>query len=130
MQKMTTLISRLKGFGSDLNSYGFSLKKAERYLKRAKWVLPSHGVPIRDGDKLAEDLLEVIKWREERIIEKLSVKESSLLALQDIFSPNNDPVVFVRRLGVILSHIEKLEKEERILRLEKDNGDILFKLKK
>jgi len=130
MQKMTTLISGLKGFGSDLNSYGRSLKKAERYLKRAKWVLPSHGVPIKESDQLAAALLDVIQWREERIVEKLSIKESNLLALQEIFSPNKDPVVFVRRLGVILSHLEKLEKQGRILRLEKENGEIHFKLKK
>ncbi|MFH1624029.1 MAG: MBL fold metallo-hydrolase [Pseudomonadota bacterium] len=130
MQKPTTLISGLGGFGSDLNAYESSLKKSKKYLKRARWVLPSHGAPIRDGSGLAEDLLGMIKRREERIVEKLSAKASSLAALEEMFSPNNDPVVFVRRLGVILSHIEKLEKEERVLRWKKDNGDILFELKK
>jgi len=130
MEKMTTLIGGLSGFGSDLETYALSLKKAEGYLKRAKWILPSHGFPMKDADHLAEDLLRVIARREERIVKRLSAGESGLVDLQEIFSPSDDPVVFVRRLGVILSHMEKLEREERVLRSEKENGEILFRLKR
>jgi len=129
MQKMTTLIGGLGGLGSDLSAYESSLKKLGKYLKKARWVLPSHGPPIGSPSSLAKDLLEMIKKREDRIIQELSAKECSLVDLQKIFGVSKDPVVFVRRLGVVLTHIEKLEKEERIAQLKKDNGEIVFVLK-
>jgi glyoxylase-like metal-dependent hydrolase (beta-lactamase superfamily II) len=129
MQKMTTLIGGLGGLGSDLNSYGSSLKKLEKYLEKARWVLPSHGAPIGSPSSLAKNFLEMIKKREDRIIQELSAKECSLVDLQRVFGASKDPVVFVRRLGVVLSHMEKLEREERIVQLKKDNGEIVFMLK-
>jgi len=130
MQKMTTLTGGLNGFGSDLDEYEFSLKKLGHYLEKAKYVFPSHGAPIEDGSKLIEDISRTIKWREDRIIRKLSEKKCSLLDLEAIFSPNNDPIVFARRLGVLLSHLEKLEKHERAFQLKQDDGKIVFMLKK
>jgi glyoxylase-like metal-dependent hydrolase (beta-lactamase superfamily II) len=85
--------------GSDLSAYESSLKKLEKYLKKARWVLPSHGAPIGSPSSLAEDLLEMIQKREDRIIQELSAKECSLVDLQKIFGVSKDPVVFLRRLG-------------------------------
>ena len=129
MQKMTTLIGGLEGLGSDLNSYQSSLKKLKRYLGKTRWVFPSHGAPIGSPSGLAEHLLAIIKKREDRIVQELTERECSLVDLQKIFGASQDPVVFVRRLGVVLSHIEKLEKEGKIVRLKKDNGEIVFMLK-
>jgi glyoxylase-like metal-dependent hydrolase (beta-lactamase superfamily II) len=130
MQKMTSLTGGLNGFGSSLDDYQLSLKKLEHYVKKARYVLPSHGAPIKDGSKLIEDILGIIKWREDKIIEKLFADKCSLLDLEAVFSSNNDPLIFVRHLGVLLSHLERLVKHEKIVQLEQDNGEILFMLKK
>lgn len=128
MEKSTTLTGGLKGFGSDLNSYESSLRKIEKYLVKARYIFPSHGSPIEHGSELAKDILGIVKRREGKILRELSTKKCSLVDLAALFPLNYNPVVFVRQLGVILTHIEKLEKEDKILRL-RDSREILFAIK-
>lgn len=128
LEKSTTLTGGLNGFGSDLNSYKSSLEKIEKYLAKARYIFPSHGSPIEYGTKLARDFLRIIKWKESRILRKLSIKRCSLIELAELFSLSRNPVVFVRQLGTLLTYVEKLEKEGKILRLQ-DSGEILFTLK-
>lgn len=129
MEKSTTLIGDMQGFGSNLVSYESSLKKIDQYVKRAGYIFPSHGIPITNNSQLPGDLLGIIKWREERIIKELSSRKCRLVDLAGLFSSHRDPVVIARQLGVVLTHIEKLEDEKRILRTKRDNGEILFSLK-
>ncbi|EFK08289.1 metallo-beta-lactamase domain protein [delta proteobacterium NaphS2] len=129
MEKMTTLTGGLNGFGSDLNEYESSLKKLGKYVEKSGYVFPSHGLPMTDGLRSIGDIAKGIRWREDKILERLSLDKCRLLDLEDTFSPNDDPVVFVRRVGVLLTHLERLEKRGSVLRCQEDNGEIFFMLK-
>ena len=130
MEKSATFIGGLDGLGSDLNSYNSSLNKIGKYLKKASWIFPSHGIPIgNNAANLAGDLSKIIKRRENKILSLLSTRKCSLMDLISLFSVNNNTVVFARQLGVLLTHVEKLEKEDRIFRVIRSNGETVFSLK-
>ncbi|MFH1351429.1 MAG: MBL fold metallo-hydrolase [Pseudomonadota bacterium] len=110
-----TLAGGIKGFGSDLVSYESSLKRIKPYLKKAKSVFPSHGPFITSCSNLADGPLRTIKLREDRILERLSTDRQSLIELVAALSrKNQNPLIFIRHLGVVLTHLEKLEMESKI----------------
>ena len=128
MKKSTTLTSRLNGLGSDLEAYECSLKKIKKYLLRARFVFPSHGPSITSCSNLADDLSRIIKWRENRILQELSTKKRSLINLMTtLFPSNGSPVVYLRRVGVVLTHLEKLGREAKVI-CSQDGGKILYAL--
>jgi glyoxylase-like metal-dependent hydrolase (beta-lactamase superfamily II) len=128
MRKSTTLIGGLKGLGSDLKAYESSLKKIKKYLLKAKFVFPSHGPSITSCSNLADNLSKIIKKRENRILKKLSMKKHTLIDLTNsLFSSNCSSVVLVRQLGVVLTHLEKLEREGKVI-CSKDGNKIFYEL--
>jgi len=129
MEKSTTLTGGLKGFGSDLISYESSLKKIKEYLSKGEFIFSSHGSPIEDGTKLVEYLSGVVKWREKKILDELSKGICSVVDLTRLFASVDNKLAFARQVCVTLTHLEKLEKEDNVLRLE-DGREILFALKK
>lgn len=127
LRKSTTLTGGLRGFGSDLKAYESSLQKIRKYLAKAKCVFPSHGPSIMSCSNLADDLLRIIKWREDRILQGLSKKNQRTDLMNILLSSNQGPLALVRQLGVTLTHLEKLEKQGRVLR-SRDGERILYQL--
>lgn len=128
LNKNTTFTGGMKGFGSDLNSYESSLKKIKKYLKKLKFVFPSHGPFITFSSNLADGPLRTIKWRENEILQRLSVDKQSLMGLVTALSPNNqNPRMLVRRLGIVLTHLEKLEMESRVICIQ-DENNVFYRL--
>ena len=128
LKRSTTLTGGLNGLGSDLKVYESSLKKIKKYLLKAKFVFPSHGPSITSCSNLADDLSRIIEWRENRILQKLSTKKHTLIDLiTTLFSSNCSPVVLVRQLGVVLTHLEMLEREAKVI-CSQDGGNILYAL--
>ena len=119
LKKSTTLSGGMNGFGSDLQSYEASLKKIKRYLRKAKCVFPSHGPFITSCSNLADKPLEIAKWRENRILQMLSIKKQSLMDMMTILYPSNKAdITLARRLGIVLTHLEKLERDSEIIRFQ------------
>ena len=128
MEKSTTFTGGMSGFGSDLFSYESSLKKIEKYLIKCRWIFSSHGPPIGFGPQLLENSRRTLKWREEKILQELSKKRCRLTDLIHLFAKSSNPVIFVRQLGIILTHLEKLEREDRIMRRQ-EGRKIFFTVK-
>lgn len=119
LKKNTTLTGGMNGFGSDLQSYESSLRKIKPYLNKAKYVFPSHGPFITSCSNLADNSLEIVKWRENRILQKLSIKKQNLMDLVTTLYPvAKADLTLVRRLGIVLTHLEKLERNSKIIRFQ------------
>lgn len=127
LEKSSTLTGSMKGLGSDLIAYKSSLEKVSQYVARAKYVFPSHGTIIRSGKKLADNLLNIIRWRENIILEQLNKKRCSLVYLTSLFVSFDNSIGFVRQVGVTLTHLEKLQREGKVISSQED-GMILYGL--
>lgn len=128
LERSTTFTGGLDGIGSDLSAYESSLKKIDVYLKRAQRIFPSHGPPIGHGAELAKKLFKINKLKENRILMALSEKRRSLVELANFLSPELNMVGFIRQIGVVLTHLEKLEKEGKIHCFQ-DGPQVFFALK-
>lgn len=129
LEKNTTLTGGINGFGSDLRSYDSSLRKIKGYLKKARFVFPAHGPSIKSCFDLADFPLRTIRNREERILRYLSSKKSSLMDLMMMLYSSKDKsaLTLVRQLGIVLTHLEKLERESKVVRLQAKD-EVIYEL--
>lgn len=123
--KSSTLTGGLNNFGSDLISYESSLKKINQYLDKTKEIFPAHGPSITSCSGLTDPLLAIVKGREDKIYKAISAKDQTLMDLMKVVYPSIDSVIVLARcLGIVLTHIEKLENESKIYRYK--NGDEVY----
>jgi len=103
---------------SDIDLYEDSLKKMTE-LPNLKVILPAHGSPI---DRPYERLNEVISWRSKRtedvyeIIKNSSPQKQSVKDVLDKLYPNDKKLKKKFAEGWVELTLEKLEKENKILR--------------
>lgn len=122
MERMTTMVGPLMGFGSDLKLYIESLSKIKKILTGNERIIPSHGNIIKDAFGAVEKISKSIVEREQRIIDRIRQHPATLLELESIFLPTHDPLIFVRRMGLLLCHLEKLKQEGIIAERKTENG--------
>nr|CBX28146.1 hypothetical protein N47_G34700 [uncultured Desulfobacterium sp.] len=128
LSKSSTMTGGLNGFGSDLISYESSLKKISKYLNRINCIYPAHGPSITSFSNLTDSLLAIVKGREDKIFKAISSKSCSLMDLMKVVYPSIDSgIVLARCLGIVLTHLEKLENESKIHRF-KDGDEVRFAL--
>ena len=128
LSKSSTLTGGLNAFGSDLISYESSLKKIDSYLDKTKCIFPAHGPSITSFANLTGSLLSIVKERESRILRTISLKASTMMDLMKVLYPScKSVIVLVRCLGIVLTHLEKLEKEAKIYRY-RDGDEVRFTL--
>jgi len=128
LSKSSTLTGGLNGFGSDLTSYESSINKIAGYLNKAKRIFPAHGPPITSFSNLTDSLLSIVYERENKIFKAISLKNSTMMDLMKVVYPSvESAIVLARCLGVVLTHLEKLENEGKIYRY-KDGGEVRFAL--
>jgi len=128
LSKSSTLTGGLNGFGSDLTSYESSINKIAGYLDKAKRIFPAHGPSITSFSNLTDSLLSIVYERENKIFKAISLKNSTMMDLMKVVYPSvESAIVLARCLGVVLTHLEKLENEGKIYRY-KDGGEVRFAL--
>lgn len=128
LNKSSTLTGGLNSFGSNLISYESSLTKINQYLNKTKCIFPAHGPSITSCSNLTDSLLAIVKDREDKIFKTISKKDSSLMDLMKIVYPSiKSVIVLARCLGIVLTHLEKLENESKIHRF-KDGDEVRFAL--
>ncbi|MDP2725747.1 MAG: MBL fold metallo-hydrolase [Syntrophales bacterium] len=128
LSKSSTFTGSLDGFGSDLISYEYSIKKIYQYLDKTKCIFPAHGPSITSFSNRTGSLLAIVKERENKIFKTISLKNSTLMDLMKVIYPSIESViVFARYLGIVLTHLEKLENEAKIY-LYKDGDEVRFAL--
>ncbi len=126
LSKSSTLTGGLNGFGSDLISYESSLKKINNHLNLIKCIYPAHGPAITSFSNLTDSLLAIVKDRENKIVKAISFKNCGLMDLMKVVYPSIDSVIVLARcLGIVLTHLEKLEGESKIYRY-KDGDEVRF----
>ena len=126
--KSSTLTGGFNGFGSDLIAYASSIKKIDEYLDKTKCIFPAHGPAITSFASLTGSLLSIVEERENKIFKTISQKSSTLMDLMNVVYPAIESVIVLARcLGIVLTHLEKLEKEAKIYRY-KDGEEIRFTL--
>ncbi|MBA3037490.1 MAG: MBL fold metallo-hydrolase [Desulfobacterium sp.] len=126
LSKSSTMTGGLNGFGSDLISYESSLKKINKYLDQIKCIYPAHGPAITSFSNLTDSLLAIVKGREDKIFNAISTNNCSLMDLMKVVYPSIDSVIVLARcLGIVLTHLEKLENESKIHRI-KDSDEVRF----
>lgn len=128
LSKSSTLTGGFNGFGSDLVSYESSIKKIHEYLDKTRCIFPAHGPSITSFSNLTGSLSAIVTERENKIFKTISLKDSSMMDLMKAVYPSFASVIVLARcLGVVLTHLEKLEKESKIYRY-KDGDEVRFAL--
>lgn len=122
MSKSSTMTGGLQGFGSDLALYEASLRKINDYLNKTKCIYPAHGPSITSFSNLTGSLVSIVKEREKKILAAISQKSCTMMDLMNIVYPALESVIVLARcLGIVLTHLEKLEKEGKIYRFQERN---------
>ena len=103
--------------GGNMGEYISSLQLLARL--DASWVLPAHGLPIEGGTRIFNWYVKHRLAREQGIVSAIQTDgPQSASELAKSIYPSVEPAVRVLAVRQILSHLEKLKKEGRVVLIE------------
>ena len=117
LERITTLTGRVEGMGSSLRAYMSSLRRVRGL--RAGLVLPGHGSAFGDLAGTVSYLEGLVRMREATLLGMLRERPRGFWEmLEALFSDRSDALALVREVGILLTHLEKLEEEGVVVREE------------
>jgi glyoxylase-like metal-dependent hydrolase (beta-lactamase superfamily II) len=100
--------------GGDLSAYLASLERVRALQPRT--LLPAHGPPVDDPDRLLSTYLTHRRERERQIVDLLATGASTLNAIVGSIYQGLEPTLVPMARETVLAHLIKLERESRVRR--------------
>ena len=104
----------------DMAEYVRSLKKMQAL--NAELLAPGHGPIVKDPHRKLQELIDHRQQREDQILSLMNAGKSDVKSLVKAIYPELDKRLLQMATGQVLSHLHKLQSEDRV-RLEGEGAD-------